>query len=195
MLIGLVSGVCNITWSVLRDKKISLLMFWVEILLSNATTRRGDLCYVEFITWSCHCPTLHFLGHGPEQGAETRQGCHTPACSAVVTVALPSQLQSHRHGSAHGSVIRATDLQSTVTGLINAWGSCGISAPGSYGTGPKLLWSLCFREPPFFLSPTSKKSKGTLSNITPISLLRPNLCFLLHLFSLNIAHYSSLKVP
>ena len=91
MFIGLVSGVCKVTWRVLRNRKISVLMIWVEILLSNATNRTGDLRYVELITWSCHCPVLHFPGCGLEWGAESRQGCRTAACSAVATAALRSQ--------------------------------------------------------------------------------------------------------
>lgn len=69
----------KLTWSVLRDRKIPLLMFRVEILLSNATNRTRDLWYVEFITGSCHCPTLHFLDavqNGEQKGG--RDVAHLP---------------------------------------------------------------------------------------------------------------------
>lgn len=193
MFIGLVSGVCKVTWSVLRDRKISLLSFWVEILLPNATNRTGDLWYVEFIAWSCLCNKLHCLSCGPEWGAERRQGCCTPAYSAVAPVALWSQTQRHRHVLAHGSV-SCEGNQLIGRPLWQGWQMHDIHVASvllaAMDLAPNHCQALCFCQLLFF--PCLKIQRNIVKYYTYVtSFLWPNLVFFCTLFFLNTALYTS----
>lgn len=153
MSTGLVSGVYKDTWSVSKRRKIPVLMLGVEILLSNATNRPGDLWYIKDITWSCLCPVLHSLGRAPGWGTERRQSSCTLPTGHLLQWPYGAR---QSHASAHG------------------WASCGgiqcicrplqqhqqmqesHAPPGLLAAMelvPNLREALCFSEPLFFPTP------------------------------------------